>query len=54
MKIKVNGEEKKIEVVSKNINTRKNSILSNDQKIDKYIFEFAPIAIEEMKKYKNG
>ncbi len=49
---KSSKKEKKIEVVSKNINTRKNSILSNDQKIDKYISEFAPIAIEEMKKYK--
>ncbi len=51
MSFKSSKKEKKKEVVSKNINIEKNSILSNDQKIDKYISEFAPIAIEEMKKF---
>ena len=51
LSFKSSKKEKKKEVVSKNINIEKNSILSNDQKIDKYISEFAPIAIEEMKKF---
>ena len=49
---KSSKKEKKIEVVSKKVNNVGGSILSNDQKIDKYLSKFAPIAIEEMKKYK--
>ena len=52
LSFKSSKKEKKIEVVSKKVNTVKNSIISNDQKIDKYLSKFAPIAIEEMKKYK--
>ena len=52
LSFKSSKKEKKIEVVSKKVNTVKTSILSNDQKIDKYLSKFAPIAIEEMKKYK--
>ena len=45
-------KEKKMEVASNEVNTGKVFTFSNDQKIDKYLSEFAPIAIEEMKKYK--
>ena len=41
-----------MEVASNEVNTGKVFTFSNDQKIDKYLSEFAPIAIEEMKKYK--
>ena len=49
---KSSKKENQIEVVSKKVNTGNTPILSNDQKIDKYLSKFAPIAIEEMKKYK--
>ena len=49
---KSSKKEKKIEVVSKKVNTGKTVILSNDQKIEKYLSKFGPIAIEEMKKEK--
>ena len=49
---KSSKKEKKMEVASNEVNTGKVFTFSNDQKIDKYLSEFAPIAIEEMKKYK--
>ena len=49
--LKSSKKEKNIEVVSQKV-TGKNPVLSKDQKIEKYLSEFAPIAIEEMKKYK--
>ena len=52
LNLKSSKKEKKIEVVSKKDNSGKTSILSKDQKIDKYLSKFAPVAIEEMKKYK--
>ena len=49
--LKSSKKEKNIELVSQKV-TGKNPVLSKDQKIEKYLSEFAPIAIEEMKKYK--
>ena len=50
--LKINSSKKEKKVVNKQANFEKKSYMSNEKKIDIYLSRFAPIAIEEMNKYK--
>lgn len=50
--ITFNSSKKEKEVITKRANSENKPYLSNEQKIHRYLSKFAPVAIEEMKKYK--